>query len=142
MFILDLNDLETELNNFKKSEWKKFGSKAGLNYSTLDEIEADKKGNIHQCFVECLSCWLRRKDNVDSKGKPSWRRLVEILEELGERTLADEVRGRKGEKKGKLNFKPMTLFLVLIIIGISSHVHEEQQVSPVPAPAIFRKRLT
>ena len=96
LFLLDLNDLETELKEFKKSDWKKFGSEAGLSYNTLDEIEADKP-NSHQCFVECLSCWLKRKDKVDEKGKPSWMRLAEILEELGDRTLADKIRGRKGK---------------------------------------------
>uniref|UniRef100_A0A1X7SYV7 Death domain-containing protein n=1 Tax=Amphimedon queenslandica TaxID=400682 RepID=A0A1X7SYV7_AMPQE len=91
---LDLNDLETELKEFKKSDWRKFGSEAGLSYNTLDEIVADNKGNTHQCFVECLSCWLKRKDNVDKRGKPSWSRLGEILDEL-DRTLADKIRSRK-----------------------------------------------
>ena len=99
--LLDIGDLynvKTELKEFKKSDWREFGSKAGLSYNTLDEIENDKK-KVKDHFEECLACWLRRKDEVDEKGKPSWRRLAEILEELGERALADKIRGRKGELK-------------------------------------------
>ena len=110
--LLDIGDLDsvlTELkgfNNpdwiefgskeFKKSDWREFGSKAGLSYNTLNGIQANKT-NVEDRFEECLACWLRREDKVDEKGKPSWRRLVEILEELGDRALADKIRERKGK---------------------------------------------
>ena len=93
--ISDLDKVKTKLKEFNNPDWREFGSKAGLSYNTLNEIEADKT-KVKDRFEECLACWLRRQDKVDEKGKPSWRRLVEILEELGDRALADKIRDRKG----------------------------------------------
>ena len=96
--IKDLNSVLTELEQglFFEVKWEEFGLKAGLYKKTLATIKADK-ANTHQCFVECLSCWLKRQDCVNKHGKPSWRRLVEILEELGDRALANTIRERKGK---------------------------------------------
>ena len=96
--IEDLDNIKTELEEFKKLDWRRFGSKAGLSYNTLNGIQANKT-NVDDHFEECLACWLRREDKVDKQGKPSWRRLAEILEELGDRALADKIRDRKGKLK-------------------------------------------
>ena len=96
LVIGDLDNVATELKEFNKPDWREFGLKAGLSYNTLNGIQANKT-NVDDRFEECLACWLKRKDKVDKQGKPSWRRLVEILEELGDRSLADEIRGRKGK---------------------------------------------
>ena len=92
-----MEDVLNELEQFSEVKWEDFGLKAGLYKNTLEKIKSDKKENTHQCFVECLACWLKRQDKVKEKGKPSWRRLAEILEELGDRALADKIRDRKGK---------------------------------------------
>uniref|UniRef100_A0A1X7TSD7 Death domain-containing protein n=1 Tax=Amphimedon queenslandica TaxID=400682 RepID=A0A1X7TSD7_AMPQE len=94
----DLHDVKTELKEFNTSDWRKFGSVAGLRYNTLNIIQ-ENKTKVEDRFEECLACWLRREDKVDSKGKPSWRRLADILEELGDKALADKIRSRKGEQQ-------------------------------------------
>ena len=139
MFLLDIDDLDniiTELKQFPKSYWRRFGLKAGLSYSTLDEIGDDNKTKVENRFVECLACWLRRKDKVDSKGKPSWRRLVEILEKIGDQALADKIRDRKGKL-----FFAYYLIINFIVLTLSSNVHEGQKICHVTAPgqSIFRK---
>ena len=91
----DLNTIKAELKEFNKRDWREFGSVAGLRYNTLNNIEEDKT-KVQDRFEECLACWLRREDDVDDKGKPSWRRLAEILEKF-DRNLAEKIRDRKGE---------------------------------------------
>ena len=95
--ITDLDAILNQLEQFHKNEWKKFGLKAGLYDSTLSTIGDNHKGDCEECFRRCLSLWLKRADNVDEKGKPTWQRLADILEEMGNRALADTIRIEKGQ---------------------------------------------
>ena len=79
---------------FSTFNWRQFGLKGGIKNDTLENIETNIT-NTEDRFKDCLTCWLRREDDVDEQGKPSWRRLAEILEELGELALADKIRTGK-----------------------------------------------
>ena len=98
-FALGVTDLDAILNQlelFPKDKWHDFGLKAGLYAPTLSVIGDTHRGNSEECFKRCLSLWLERADNVNEKGKPTWQRLAEILEEMGKKALADTIRIEKG----------------------------------------------
>ena len=97
--IRHLNLVLNELKLFGKCNWQEFGLEAGLDYSnTLETIKADNPGSVDACFRECVVSWLRRKDNVDVKGKPTLKKLAEIVEKTRDRAAADEIRKTIKEK--------------------------------------------
>ena len=85
-----MSHILNQLKLFPKDKWEDFGLKAGLYAPTLSAIE----GDCDKRFSRCLTLWLERADNVDEEGKPTWQRLAEILEEMGNKALADEIRGQ------------------------------------------------
>ena len=96
----DIEDLGSILSKLKlvpkaNGKWQDFGLGLGLSYTTIENIEADEKG-VESCFRACLAGWLRRADNVDEKGVPTWLRLAEVLEEIGDKATAEKIRKGKG----------------------------------------------
>ena len=84
-----------ELQLFSKDKWGAFGLEAGLYQPTLSAIEANHK-DVDKCFRECVSRWLQKQDKVEEKGVPTWQRLADILEEVGDKALAENIRKRAG----------------------------------------------
>ena len=93
--IADLGDVLKKLKLFSKDKWHTFGLEAGLYEPTLKAIEADHK-DVDECFRECASRWLQKQDKVEEKGVPTWLRLAAILEEVGDKALAENIRKRDG----------------------------------------------
>ena len=110
MFFSDIRHLDLVLNELKlfgKHNWQAFGLEAGLYHNNLQEIEANSPRNVDACFTKCVVSWLKRQDNVDVKGKPTLLRLANVVEETGDRAVADGIRKKIKEKdeaiqKGKL----------------------------------------
>ena len=100
--ITDLGRILKQLELFPKDKWHDFGLEAGLYDPTLSAIGDDHRGNSKECFKRCLSLWLQRADNVDGKGKPTWQRLADILEEMDNKALADTIRIEKGQNNNVL----------------------------------------
>ena len=98
--ISHLDDILSVLENFRNEKWEEFGLKAGLYDTTLSNISHRGSG-VEKYFRECLSAWLRMADKVKDKGVPTWLRLAEIMEELGDRAIGESIR----TNKGKLNDK-------------------------------------
>ena len=100
--VTDSGCILKQLELFPKDKWHDFGLEAGLYPPTLSTIGDTHRGDSEKCFSKCLSLWLERADNVDEKGKPTWQRLADILEEMGNKALADTIRNNKGQNNNVL----------------------------------------
>ena len=72
-----LHDVICETTNVT-TEWYHLGLALGLLPHTLDAIET-QSANLITCRRTMLVEWLRQKDQVLQKGRPSWRTLVKAL---------------------------------------------------------------
>ena len=101
--ITNLNDALTKLKQFPKDRWGNFGLRCGLHHNTLKTIEANYPRDAERCFTECVACWLRREDAVDEEGEPTLQRLADIVEAVGDKATAENIRNqikKENEKKG------------------------------------------
>ena len=86
--IPDLNDVLNELVDF--NDWMKLGLALGLYFPTLDKIEQSRGSDVDRCKMEMLHSWLKKADNVERKGGPTWRQLISALEKI-DKALADKI---------------------------------------------------
>ena len=98
--IIDLNEVLELLKEcgFSETRWMELGQKLGLKKNTLDVIEDDYP-RVHRRLTECLSKWLKRADDVDSKGGATWVSLSTGLQSINENAVADEL-----DKKSELHY--------------------------------------
>ena len=75
---------------FPETRWHELGLRLGLLKNTLDNI-ADTFTGPEARLMECLSKWLRRADNVDSRGGATWDSLSTALRSMNEVAVADEL---------------------------------------------------
>ena len=93
---------------FPEARWQDLGLRLGLHKNTLDAIKNDNN-TTSSCYTECLSQWLRRADNVDSKGGATWDSLSDALRSMNEIAVADKL-----DQESELNpFLPLLLFVSL-----------------------------
>ena len=76
---------------FPETKWDGIGLRLGLLKNTLEAIERMNRGDVSRCLTECLSQWLRRADNVDSRGGATWDSLSTALRSMNEVAVADEL---------------------------------------------------
>lgn len=75
-------------HGFSPVHYYKLGLRLGLSSSTLDTIEANHKGDVTRCLIECLKAWLRQADNVKES---THHALIKALKEIEEVTIADGI---------------------------------------------------
>ena len=72
-----LHDVICETTNVT-TEWYHLGLALGLLPHTLEVIKT-QSADLRTCQCTMLVEWLRQKDQVLQKGRPSWRTLVKAL---------------------------------------------------------------
>ena len=73
------------------ARWKAIGIALRLKPGELNSINS---GRPDECLGEVIQNWLMRNYNVDRFGLPTWRKLVEIVEDSAagnNKALADEI---------------------------------------------------
>ncbi|XP_019859446.1 PREDICTED: uncharacterized protein LOC109587664 [Amphimedon queenslandica] len=93
---LDIGDLIDVLDllkkcSFQRTKWQELGLRLGLLKDTLEAIKAEQHGDVNQCLTECLSQWLRRADNVDSRGGANLDSLSDALGSMNETAVAEKL---------------------------------------------------
>ena len=76
---------------FPAAKWDELGLRLGLHKNTLEAIERNNGGDVSRCLTDCLAHWLRRVDNVDSRGGATWDSLLTALQSMNEVAVADEL---------------------------------------------------
>ena len=87
--LIDIIDLLKRFR-FPEKRWIDLGLRLGLHKNTLDGIKNDNN-TTSSCYTECLSQWLRRADNVDSRGGATWDSLSDALRSMNEVAVADKL---------------------------------------------------
>ena len=78
-------------NKFTPIRWNDLGLALGLLQPTLDIIEANNERDVSGCLKKCLTKWLKRADNVDSVGPPTWDTLANGLYKINEKAVAQKL---------------------------------------------------
>lgn len=76
----DLFDVQKELNSVS-AKWKNIGIALHLKPNTLDGINAYNNSDPTTCLTSVITEWLKRNYNVERFGEPTWRWLVEAVDD-------------------------------------------------------------
>ena len=94
-YFSDITHLSAVFEALKKQfpcrRWFELGLLLGILQPTLQKIEVDHRNDVVRCLQECLTCWLRRVDQVDENGRPSWDVLVSALKKMEENYVAENI---------------------------------------------------
>ena len=77
-------------HNFTTADWRDLCGRLGLSYNSMSTIENNNVRNVERQLDEGISYWLRG-NIIKGYKKPSWSVLVEALENMGERAVAEGI---------------------------------------------------
>ena len=70
------------------TEWMLLGLKLKVSYTELEKIQREEK-SIDSCLMKMLAAWLKQSSG---KAVPTYKHLLDSLEKIGERELADRIK--------------------------------------------------
>uniref|UniRef100_A0A1X7V1F3 Death domain-containing protein n=1 Tax=Amphimedon queenslandica TaxID=400682 RepID=A0A1X7V1F3_AMPQE len=76
---------------FPEVKWYQLGLRLRLRKDTLDVIEKNHPNDVSRCMTECLSQWLSRADDVDSRGGANLDSLSDALRSMNETAVAEKL---------------------------------------------------
>ena len=88
--LIDVLDLLKRCG-FPQTRWYELGLRLGLHKDTLDVLEVIFPRDVCRCLTECISKWLSRADNVDSRGGATFDSLSDALKSMNENAAADKL---------------------------------------------------
>ena len=106
--LIDVLDLLKRCG-FPQRRWKELGLRLGLHKNTMDAIERNHPGDVSQCLTQCISQWLSRADNVDSRGGATFDSLSDALKSMNENAAADKL-----DQESKL----ISLIVLVLIVCV------------------------
>ena len=71
--------------------WRQLGACLKFSASSLDIIDADKRGQVEACTERMLSLWLEGHAQEDSQEPITWRTFLEALRDANLVQLADNL---------------------------------------------------
>ena len=77
--------------DFPQARWHELGLLLGLHINTLNAIAKEHPGDVSGCLIQCLSKWLSRADNVNSRGGATFDSLSDALKSMNENAAADKL---------------------------------------------------
>ena len=83
----ELKYLLRELYTKVADKWEDIGIFLGIETGTLDAIKTAENSKPQHCLREMLKLWLSRVSPP-----PSWAAIADVIEELGEESLAHQLR--------------------------------------------------
>lgn len=63
-----------------KTRYKTFGMILGLGFTELEAIQKTNVFDVEDALAAVVITWLRQKYNVKKFGHPTWRRIVEAID--------------------------------------------------------------
>lgn len=75
-----------------KANWEDIGLRLHLKGSKLSEIKMSHPGDLTGCMRDMVQEWLKKNYNTAKFGEPSWRMIVEAVEDV-DNGLAQRIAG-------------------------------------------------
>ena len=96
---------------FSDKRWFELGLALGLLKNTLDTVEINYPRDTSRCLLECLTKWLEKADEVNSKGGATYVSLSAAIRDMNEIAVAENI-----EKESELLYYYYCLIIVIVLM--------------------------